>query len=103
LIVDYDNDDENDGWQSDIVSIALNLAFIKDCATLKELVKFGDKGRMEGTGLILAPTVDKVSELPDYAVLIDNDLEEKERMAEEKEKKRAKAKAKRERKAKKLA
>jgi len=30
MIVDYDDDKDNDGNQSDIVSIALNLAFVKD-------------------------------------------------------------------------
>jgi hypothetical protein len=55
MIIDYDNDEGNDGWQSDIVSIALNLAFVKDLATLKSIVDYGDKGGMKGNGLKLAP------------------------------------------------
>ena len=94
MIVDYDDDNLNDGWQSDIVSIALNLAFVKDFDTLKKLVAFGNKGGMKGEGLILTPTYKTMDDVPQYSLMEDPDLEEKKRIAKEKKEKVAKKKAK---------
>ena len=91
MIVDYDDDKENDGWQSDIVSIALNLAFIKDLEQLKRLVAFGQKkGKLSEQGLILNPEFNKIDEVPEYINMEDPDAEAKKIKAKEKKEKQAK-------------
>ena len=90
MIIDYDEDKGNDGDQSDIVSIALNLAFVKDFETLKNLVDYGNKGIGKDDGLKLTPVFKTLEEIEGYEEMEDPDKEEKLRKAQEKKEKAAK-------------